>query len=70
VGDVVGGLSTIVEHIMDLVIKGVTPLFQATDMMTRLIGMGDSSTFDGLDSKLEEAFGSLTGKLPFYVRFG
>ena len=70
VGDVVGGLSNIVELIMDLVIKGITPLFQVTDMMTRLIGMGDSSDFDGLDSKLEEAFGSLTGKLPFYVRFG
>jgi phage-related protein len=70
VGDVVGGLSTIVELIMDLVIQGISPLFKATDMMTRLIGMGDSSDFDGLDSKLEEAFGSLTGKLPFYVRFG
>jgi hypothetical protein len=69
VGDVVGGLSNIVELIMDLAVKGITPLFKVTDMMTRLIGLGDSSDFKGLDSKLEEAFQSLSAKLPFYVRF-
>jgi hypothetical protein len=70
VGDVVGGLGVIVETIMDLAIKGIKPLFDLSDMMTRLIGQGDSKDFDGLDRKLEEAFRDITGKLPFYVRFG
>lgn len=70
VGDVVGGLSVIVETIMGLALKAITPLFNLSDMMTRLIGLGDSSDFDGLDEKLEEAFRDISGKLPFYIRIG
>jgi len=69
VGDVVGGLSKIIELIMDLAIKGIEPLFQVADMMGRLIGVGDSSNFEGLDKKLEQAFQNISGKLPFYVKF-
>jgi hypothetical protein len=70
VGDVVGGMQNVVEFIMGLVTKTITPLFNLSDMMTRLIGMGDSSDFKGLDEKLEKAFSNLVAKMPFYVRFG